>query len=854
MEEKLLKIHNTIDHIRDIVGAGECTPLEELPEYIKQGVVDQGGKLNGYTTAFVFSNLEQPSDLPKTSLNMVDGSVNDLPSDWYQTEEVSTRSTQTYKWMSYALFDGYGAMMSEWSTPINLIGPAGIDGKDGRDGVDGRDGKPGPAGNPGKDGKDGQDGADGMDGDIYEYVYYQTIFKDHIPERPTPGVGNNIPDYVPTNGSNWVPSLQKYIGWTDKAQGVDETFKFEWRSERVRESETTWSDFSDPILWAKYGEKGKDGDGVQYIFKTTATYSTPKNPTPDHPETDPEYQGAEGDEYVPTHLGWSDDIEEISSVKPYCWVCIRKYRNGKWERYSDPKLWARYGQDGAAGGGGTDGYRFEFIYKLMPDTETAIDPPTEVSQEDLFVPEAEGWTHNPTGVSDNAKVEYMSSREKIDGVWTGWSDPTVWAMWGIEGRDGNGVEYIFQLTKDEQTLPTDLPYSNPNDRDESDIDWSKYNNWTDNPGSVTATMSVCWVAIRKQHYDESGNQVWGPYDGPTVWAKYGRDGQDGGGRTVFIYTATETPNPSTPVQKPSGGSWNPTTNEAVAPSGWYLNPDEAETDTKRYIWQSNGTFNSAGSLVGDGWSKPFRITGTDGVNGTDGESIEFIYRLISNKSNYDLLRKYYKQVKESGKGYLENTNTDVVPDKIDVLTLNEVVATGTVEGWNKIDSSDPDHKPEWNGKYTIDHTNWTDSPVGIDGEDYLIEVVCSRTKEENGWSEWSLPTPWSMWGEDGTDGDGVEYIFLVTSKYDGTEEITANHAHLKIPTIADYKNYDNTYGTNYAELYQRNEFVPGKTAPNIIGGEDWSDEPCDVGPFEPIEWVSIRKRNGNNGTNHYRNS
>jgi hypothetical protein len=61
---------------------------------------------------------------------------------------------------------------------------------------------------------------------------------------------------------------------------------------------------------------------------------------------------------------------------------------------------------------------------------------------------------------------------------------------------------------------------------------------------------------------------------------------------------------------------------------------------------------------------------------------------------------------------------------------------------------------------------------------------------------------------------------LVTSKYDGTEEITANHAHLKIPTIADYKNYDNTYGTNYAELYQRNEFVPGKTVPSIIGEED----------------------------------
>ena len=83
------------------------------------------------------------------------------------------------------------------------------------------------------------------------------------------------------------------------------------------------------------------------------------------------------------------------------------------------------------------------------------------------------------------------------------------------------------------------------------------------------------------------------------------------------------------------------------------------------------------------------------MNGTDGESIEFIYRLISNKSNYDLLRKYYKQVKESGKGYLENTNTDVVPSKIDVLTLTELVNAGiSPDGWNVIDSSDPDHKPE----------------------------------------------------------------------------------------------------------------------------------------------------------------
>ena len=81
MEEKLLKIQDTIDHIRDIVGAGECTPLEDLPDYIKQGVVDQGGMLNGYTTCFVFSNSEKPSSVLPTTLDMATGRLVNLPAD-----------------------------------------------------------------------------------------------------------------------------------------------------------------------------------------------------------------------------------------------------------------------------------------------------------------------------------------------------------------------------------------------------------------------------------------------------------------------------------------------------------------------------------------------------------------------------------------------------------------------------------------------------------------------------------------------------------------------------------------------------------------------------------------------------
>jgi hypothetical protein len=54
---------------------------------------------------------------------------------------------------------------------------------------------------------------------------------------------------------------------------------------------------------------------------------------------------------------------------------------------------------------------------------------------------------------------------------------------------------------------------------------------------------------------------------------------------------------------------------------------------------SNVTFQSNGSPIGK-WSSPFRITGEDGKNGTDGRTIEFIYRLLPNYDSYIVLRNF----------------------------------------------------------------------------------------------------------------------------------------------------------------------------------------------------------------------
>nr|DAJ65267.1 MAG TPA: hypothetical protein [Bacteriophage sp.]DAQ65136.1 MAG TPA: hypothetical protein [Bacteriophage sp.]DAV23952.1 MAG TPA: hypothetical protein [Bacteriophage sp.] len=41
--------------------------------------------------------------------------------------------------------------------------------------------------------------------------------------------------------------------------------------------------------------------------------------------------------------------------------------------------------------------------------------------------------------------------------------------------------------------------------------------------------------------------------------------------------------------------------------------------------------------------------------------------------------------------------------------------------------------------------------------------MCVRVKTNGVWGKWIGPVLWSHYGENGTDGDGVEYIFTKTS-------------------------------------------------------------------------------------------
>ena len=72
---------------------------------------------------------------------------------------------------------------------------------------------------------------------------------------------------------------------------------------------------------------------------------------------------------------------------------------------------------------GADGDGMEYIFQRT-EVETAPSTPLIFSPNAGFVPS--GWTDEPSGVSADYPFEWVSMRKKTNGVWGGFSEPTLW--------------------------------------------------------------------------------------------------------------------------------------------------------------------------------------------------------------------------------------------------------------------------------------------------------------------------------------------------------------------------------------------------------------------------------------------
>lgn len=379
--------------------------------------------------------------------DITSGDLNNCPTGW-STD--MTFESDKYTWMASAFFskNNAGAMVGSWEGPICITG------------------KPGEP---------------GRDGSSFEFIYALTRDTTSKPNYPTTLAdkkrlfdeaesGDDSSHYATWNGQKWY----------DRAQAIDSTNnKACWAAQRVKYSTNSdWIYSNSPILWANWGSDGTDGDGVEYIFFQTDDahqaagkwYSDAANFNISY--TNPgtvngvttNYNNTL-DDWVPQ--GWTDEPQDVSEDVFYEFCSIRKSKNGVWQEFSVPSLWAKYAMDGK------DGASIEYVFACTNDDLT----PEQVSVDnaaanadgahttDEYLPNFNfngtivKATDNQVSVTENNQYQWVSLRRRKRGAteWGDFSHPAIWTKYTERGYNGDTYAtaqlFIAHTTYDESNPP-----------------------------------------------------------------------------------------------------------------------------------------------------------------------------------------------------------------------------------------------------------------------------------------------------------------------------------------------------------------------------------------------------------------
>ena len=378
----------------------------------KDGKDGQDGKdgidgvpgIDGDTTRVVIAykstkSIERP-DTPVGGSWDYDTNTITYPEGWSGSDS----NPNGYVWMSTATFSSKGTIVVPWSTPVRLTGA---------------------------------DGHDGADGSNIEFVYKLTVTSLVTPTKPT--------------GNSQTEAIRQ--GWTDHPTGISEQYQCEWVCSHNLQTDGSWSEWSSPTIWSKWGVNGKDGDGVEYIYQITKLPASPKEITDNNPDQD---------EYIPQSAPgeqpWTDNPTGVSKEFQYEWVSQRKYKGDthKWGNFSSPSLWAKYGDNGQ------DGQHLRVMYTKTSGSDVKPRDPDRLNINpgsiwSVGMPTATGkeaiWGIQALVTFDNKLVidESLPEDER------GWQGPYL--ITGVPGLDGNNFNYQVEAFKQSQTQP-EKPTSN----------------------------------------------------------------------------------------------------------------------------------------------------------------------------------------------------------------------------------------------------------------------------------------------------------------------------------------------------------------------------------------------------------
>lgn len=254
--------------------------------------------------------------------------------------------------------------------------------------------------------------------------------------------------------------------------------------------------------------------------------------------------------------GWATD--QVSEEGKYIWMTSATFSKksggsmvGDWEG-----PFCITGPDGIPGADGSD---IEFIYALTknemikpayPSSETELKglfDAAEGGESEEHYAEYGGtkWYDRAQSIDgENYKTCWMAQRVKRAGSsdWDFYSGtPVIWANWGSDGQDGDGVEYIFYTTdtayKDDngKWKCNDTNFTISYDKlgtvqgvstayDNTIDDWTPYG-WLDEPADIDKNIAFFeFCAVRKKK-----DGVWQEFGTPALWSLAVNDGSDGSG-------------------------------------------------------------------------------------------------------------------------------------------------------------------------------------------------------------------------------------------------------------------------------------------------------------------------------------
>ncbi len=489
----------------------------------------------------------------------------------------SDSSPNGYVWMSTATFSSKGTIVVPWSTPVRLTGA---------------------------------DGHDGADGSNIEFVYKLTVTSLVTPTKPT--------------GNSQTEAIRQ--GWTDHPTGISEQYQCEWVCSHNLQTDGSWSEWSSPTIWSKWGVNGKDGDGVEYIYQITKLPASPKEITDNNPDQD---------EYIPQSAPgeqpWTDDPKGVTQEFQYEWVSQRKYKGNthKWGNFSSPALWAKFGDNGQ------DGNHLRVMYTKTSGSDVKPRDPDRLNINPgsiwgVGMPTATGkeaiWGIQALVTFDNQLVidENLPEDER------GWQGPYL--ITGVPGLDGNNFNYQVEAFKQSQTQPekptSNDPY-NPGDGwvltpdMSTGIWWKSVALVQGETGSVIEWGAVVKVTgqgvVIKGTLDStddlptSGNEIGDGYviDGflwvwnGSEWVNVGKvQGMDG---NYYEYRFAR------------NNSWEiaPQLNAAERyPVGW--SSTAPALSSGKVLWATFALINGEDNTLMEQWCDPYYMTGMTGDNGGSG--------------------------------------------------------------------------------------------------------------------------------------------------------------------------------------------------------------------------------------------